>query len=101
MISSLCEAYHWTVEEAFKLTTPQIVLLCHASSEHAKKLKSKYSDNKYDHSNSNNKSDRLVDRKGMDPVIWKGKTLSEVTNSTDWENTLIPYLSGLTNINAL
>lgn len=98
MIGSLCEAYHWTIDEAFKLTTPQIILLCHYSSEQAKKFKSKTSNN-YDYSGS--KSDRLVDNKEIDPVIYGGKKLSEMT-SGDWEtNGFLRYLAPLSNVNAL
>jgi hypothetical protein len=31
MISSLCEAYHWTYEEAMRRTLPQIIMLNHAA----------------------------------------------------------------------
>lgn len=31
LLSSLCEAYHWTVAEACKLTIPQILMLNHAA----------------------------------------------------------------------
>jgi hypothetical protein len=31
VVSSLCEAYHWTLAEAMKLTMPQIIMLNHAS----------------------------------------------------------------------
>ena len=98
MISSLCEAYHWTVEEAFKLTTPQIILLCHASSEQYKRIKSKYPAKEYDYSTGTSNSDRLVDRTDLDPIIYKGKKLSEVANDSEM---LVRYLSPLTNVNAM
>jgi hypothetical protein len=31
MIESLCQAYHWPLEVAMKLTTPQTIMLNHAS----------------------------------------------------------------------
>lgn len=31
LIGGLCEAYHWTVQDAMKLTMPQIIMLNHAA----------------------------------------------------------------------
>ena len=99
MIGSLCEAYHWTLDEAFKLTTPQIILLCHVSSEQAKKYKLQSPKSNYDYSGS--KGDRLVDNKEMDPTVYGGKKLSELRDG-DWEtNGFLRYLAPLTNVNAL
>lgn len=100
MIGSLCEAYHWTVEEAFKLTTPQIILLCHYSSESAKRFKSKTSGGEYDYSRSS-QSNRLVDNKDYNPKIYGGKTLNEMKDG-DWEtNGMLNYLGILTNLDAM
>lgn len=97
IIASLCEAYHWTLEEAFKLTTPQIILLSHISSEQAKKYRSNSSNKRFDYTQNIN-PDRLVDNKTLDPVVYRGQKLSEVSKDFD---KLVSYLSPLTNINAM
>lgn len=37
MVDQLCQGYHWTLDEAMRLTMPQIIMLSHASSVNMKR----------------------------------------------------------------
>lgn len=43
MIDSLCQCYHWSLEEAMKLTMPQIIMLQHASHINMKRMEARRS----------------------------------------------------------
>lgn len=46
MIDSLCQCYHWSLEEAMKLTMPQIIMLQHASHINMKRMEARREANK-------------------------------------------------------
>jgi hypothetical protein len=38
MVDSLAQGYHWTLDEVFKLTMPQIILMSHAAHINSKRM---------------------------------------------------------------
>jgi hypothetical protein len=71
MIASLCENYHWTLNEAMSVTLPQMILLGHASHIN------------YERMTAN--SEKKDKHKASDAVIINGKKLSEM-NSDELAN---------------
>lgn len=78
MIDSLCQAYHWTVDEAFRMTMPQILMLNHAARvNHDRMMENMDKDRKV-----KDKEDMEAKKRDeRDPILPQyGKRLSECTS---------------------
>lgn len=80
MIESMCQSYHWTLDEAMRLTVPQIIMLGHAANVNFKRSGM----DKHSSLTSSAASDDFVEVNG------RSKRLSEMTSEdytlyySDW-----------------
>jgi hypothetical protein len=73
MIDGLCQAYHWTLPEAMKLTLPQILLFNHAASVNGRRMDNKQEARKKQDETSKSRNEK-------DPIVYNGKRLSQLTD---------------------
>jgi len=64
MIDGLCQGYHWTFDEAFKMTMPQIIMLNHAAYVNGERMRAKW--------------DKPEDDEPVSQVVMNGKTVEEL-----------------------
>lgn len=72
LLDNLCQAYHWTLDEAMRLTVPQILMLSHAAKVNYDRLQERVERDKVA-----DKEKKELDRK--DPVMANGKRMSDCT----------------------
>lgn len=64
--SSLCEAYHWTLEDVRKLTLPQIILMNHAAFVNRENSERRYEAKRKSEENLSSESKRVKEMKGKE-----------------------------------
>jgi hypothetical protein len=74
MVHSLCSSYHWTYDQAMKMTLPQIILLNHAASVVGERTSRRY---KKIGGSTVSEDDNLA----LDPAVWRGKKLSQLNTA--------------------
>jgi hypothetical protein len=75
LIDNLCQAYHWTIGEAFRLTLPQIIMLNHAAKVNHDRMMERMDQDK---AVKDKKDEEQRKKDKLDPVIpTLGKRMSE------------------------
>lgn len=78
LIDSLCQAYHWTLPDAFRLTLPQVLMLNHAAKVNGLRMDEQIERKKVDREKEEAEQKKRDER---DPIIpHLGKRISECTS---------------------